>query len=67
MGKYQLVWSNARRELSKGIHLNGNTKGFYPYTVNPLLSPTGAYLSQTHLRWSLRETRGLFERAGGVF
>ena len=48
MGKYQLVWSNARRELLKGIHLNGNTKGFYPYTVNPLLSPPGGlFISNT--------------------
>ena len=61
MGKYQLVWSKARRELLKGIHMNGNTKGFYPHTVNPLLRPPGAYLFQTHLRGSLIETEvGLF-------
>ena len=44
--------------LEKGIHLNGNTKGFYPYTVNPLLTPPGAYFFQIHLRGSLIETGG---------
>ena len=35
-------------------------------TVNPLLSPLGAYLFQAHLRGGLIETGGLFER-GGLF
>ena len=36
------------------------------YTVNPLLSPRGAYLFQAHLRGGLIETGGLFKR-GGLF
>ena len=36
-------------------------------TVNPLLSPKGAYLFQAHLRGGLIETGGLFERGGGLF
>ena len=35
------------------------------FTVNPLLSPPGAYLFPAHLRRGLIETGGLFERGGG--
>jgi len=36
-------------------------------TVNPLLSPWGAYLFQAHLSGVLIETGGLFEVGGGIF
>ena len=37
---------------------------FFKTTVNPLLSPRGAYLFEAHLRRGLIETGGLFERGG---
>ena len=36
-------------------------------TVNPLLSPPGAYLFQAHLRGGLKETSGLFHMGGGAY
>ena len=41
-------------------------RGHDTLTVNPLLSPPGAYLFQAHLRGDLTETWGLFEM-GGLF
>ena len=34
------------------------------FTINPLLSPPGAYLFEAHLREGLMETGGLLERGG---